>query len=530
MSTVEKISTIEQTVDRVRRAQQAGEVVAMCHGCFDIVHPGHIRHLQEAARLGDRLLVTITGDLKLNKGDGRPLIPQELRAENLAALDCVDWVAINDEATAAGLLELIRPDMYIKGREYEQNRDPRFEAEKAAVERHGGRVVFSSGDVVFSSTALIGAMEDTADPQHAQLRQLMSPDVVAALLAGFQGRRVLVIGETIRETYLMCDRPTVAGNDSTMTLRPIERQSFDAGAIIVTRHLAALGVRPTLITALPRTPAAESLRKRLAGEGILVRSVEVDHAFFEMQRLLTGTSKMVNLDLTGPMTIDTNSQRQMQTLAVDAAEACEAAIIVNHGHGLLSAALTQELCESLRPRVELLAGGVAGQRARPTAMQRADLLALSESELRDAMHNYDEGLSAVVWKALEQADSRACLVGGADGSLTAFGRKPDAHHEEDESAWRSRLDAEFVPAFSAQPIDSIGAHEARLTVATLGLLVTKSLPRASVLGNIAAAVAARHMGWPVVTPADLRRDVQRLSEARLTSEQKSAMPAIRAAT
>ena len=85
-----KIVTCPEAVSLVRTAQRGGEVVVLCHGCFDIVHPGHVRHLQQAARLGNRLLVTITGDSMVDKDTGRPLIPQELRAENLAALDCVD--------------------------------------------------------------------------------------------------------------------------------------------------------------------------------------------------------------------------------------------------------------------------------------------------------------------------------------------------------------------------------------------------------------------------------------------------------
>ena len=92
-----KLVALSEAASLVRAAQDHRQTVVLCHGCFDIVHPGHIRHLQHAAKLGDRLLVTITGDTVVDKGTGRPLIPQDLRAENLAALDCVDWVAVNPE-------------------------------------------------------------------------------------------------------------------------------------------------------------------------------------------------------------------------------------------------------------------------------------------------------------------------------------------------------------------------------------------------------------------------------------------------
>src|SRR3954462_4963837 len=130
-------------------ARARGRTVVHCHGCFDIVHPGHIQHLQFASSLGDILIVSVSGDSHVNKGVDRPLIPDDLRASSVAALECVDWVYVNQDPTAAQLLELLRPDVYVKGREYEKNMDPRFLAEREAVTRHGGRVVFSSGEVVY---------------------------------------------------------------------------------------------------------------------------------------------------------------------------------------------------------------------------------------------------------------------------------------------------------------------------------------------------------------------------------------------
>lgn len=157
------VLTIEEVEAAVRRARGEGQIVVMCHGCFDLLHPGHIRHLRFAASLGDRLLVTITGDAAMRKGPGRPLIPQQYRAEHLAALSCVDFVSIDPNPTAVHNLQLLRPNIYVKGHEYENSRDRRFLAEKKVVEACGGRVILSPGDVVFSSTKLIEAMRGEAD-------------------------------------------------------------------------------------------------------------------------------------------------------------------------------------------------------------------------------------------------------------------------------------------------------------------------------------------------------------------------------
>jgi len=152
-----KILTITELLNRRESARCAGRTIVQCHGCFDIVHPGHIRHLQTAASLGDILLVSVTHDagVAASKGPDRPVFTQRLRAENLAALNCVDWVCIDSAPTAEKLLARVRPDIYAKGEEYRLRRDARFDAERRVVERFNGRVAFTSDEVVFSSSALV---------------------------------------------------------------------------------------------------------------------------------------------------------------------------------------------------------------------------------------------------------------------------------------------------------------------------------------------------------------------------------------
>lgn len=513
-----KIVTPEQAASLIAAAQGEGQTVVMCHGCFDIVHPGHVRHLQHASRLGDRLMVTVTGDALLAKGGGRPLIPQELRAENLAALDCVDWVAINRHPTAAEFLESLKPDIYVKGREYEHNHDPRFLLEKSIVERHGGRVVFTSGDVVFSSTALIAAMEQSASPVQASLRALIeqhdiTPASMAAITDKFRGRRVVVIGEAIRDTYVMCERPAVAGESPMMTLRPIEHRGFDGGAAIIARHIAAMGGEPTLLTALPRSTDAEALRRRLASERVEVRWIDNESPLIEKQRFLVGATKVMKLDLGGPLTLDATDQDALIAFAAEIAVDCDAAIIADFGQGLFTGAMLTRLCEALRERVPVLTGDVSGRRSNLLAMRHMDLLCPSEAEVRDALHDYDEGLSSVVWRVLEQTDSKAAIATLGEEGLIAFSKRPDALQNPEQ--WQQRLDAQHVPALSPYAVDQLGCGDALLAAATLTLAAGGTIVHAGLLGSVAAACEAQRLGNAVINASDLRKGVRRLCDAQL---------------
>jgi len=129
----------------------AREIVMAC-GCFDVLHYGHLLHLEEAKAQGDWLIVALTADRHVNKGEGRPLFKWAQRAAMLRALRCVDEVIENPDPTPYFLIERIRPKVYVKGAEY-------FERlpEQEAVRQYGGRVHFTTGEV-HSSTGIINAL------------------------------------------------------------------------------------------------------------------------------------------------------------------------------------------------------------------------------------------------------------------------------------------------------------------------------------------------------------------------------------
>src|SRR3954453_15060969 len=113
MAAERKVCSLDELLAFRRAASDAGKTIVHCHGCFDIVHPGHIHHLQFARSMGDLLVVTVSADPHVNKGVDRPLIPDELRAQSLAALECVDAVYVNPNPTAVELLDVLRPDVYV---------------------------------------------------------------------------------------------------------------------------------------------------------------------------------------------------------------------------------------------------------------------------------------------------------------------------------------------------------------------------------------------------------------------------------
>jgi rfaE bifunctional protein nucleotidyltransferase chain/domain len=138
-----------------------GRTVGLCHGCFDILHSGHVHYLTQAARLCDVLVVSITSAPHVNKGPGRPVFDDEARAAVLSALSVVDHVVINDHATAVPVLEALRPDFYFKGADYVANDDPRLREEVELLDKHGGEFVLTDGTVLDSSSRAARVLQGT---------------------------------------------------------------------------------------------------------------------------------------------------------------------------------------------------------------------------------------------------------------------------------------------------------------------------------------------------------------------------------
>src|SRR4051812_8831767 len=150
-----KVMTVDELRARIGPRPREKTVV-MCHGVFDLVHPGHIRHLLYAKSKADILVASLTADAHISKAQYRPFVPQDLRALNLAALETVDYVIVDGNATPLENLAAIQPDLFAKGYEYQDGGvHPKTQQELDLIASYGGEVLFTPGDIVYSSSALI---------------------------------------------------------------------------------------------------------------------------------------------------------------------------------------------------------------------------------------------------------------------------------------------------------------------------------------------------------------------------------------
>lgn len=514
MSYLDKIKTRDELARLVRAAKSDGETVAHCHGCFDILHPGHLRHLTWAASQGDLLVVTVSSDAVVGKGSGRPYVPERLRAETLAAIEVVGLVAIDDGEWAGPILELLEPDIYIKGKEFEDVYDGRFGRERRLVEGYGGRVMFSSGDVVYSSSHIIDNHRERLEPIREQLaaycaRHGISAATLESALGAASGKRVLVVGETIVDRYVHTDPIGMSADSPALVVRPKERETFIGAASIVAAHVASLGAVPHLVTVVGDDEAGEEVRASLERRG-LSASVVVDptRPTIVKTRYLADGKKLLNVNVFREHTLVADVEREVLAKLAEHSDV-DAVIVSDFSYGVVTDAVLAHVARLRDERGLPVAGDVqCGDRLASVArVKGVTVITPSEREARVSLSDREAGVADLGVRLLQETGNEAVVVtlGGRGmmvverGALSAEDLAAEPHLHE----LKRRLTIEYLPAVPRVPVDPMGAGDAALATLACALAGGASVLEAAFLGNCAGAVEVGAMGNVPVSRADV---------------------------
>ncbi|MFQ5414798.1 MAG: PfkB family carbohydrate kinase [Phycisphaerae bacterium] len=502
-----KIVDSDGLLQAVAAARAAGKTIVQCHGCFDIVHPGHIRYLDFARQQGDVLVVSLTGDSRVSKGDQRPYIPQDLRAENLAALMSVDYVYIDPEPTAERVLARVRPDVYVKGREYEHTTDPGFQAEQRVVEDYGGRIIFSSGEIVFSSTKLLERMPASRELESHRLnlvcqRYGITAGGVADTLERFRNLSIVVVGDTVIDRYVFCDALGVASESPMLSLSQLDERSYVGGAAIVARHAAAMGAHALLLTAGGTDDASRRASSVLSREGVELHMIESRPTLVEKTRYLASDSKLFKVDRAQRHPLDSVAERRAALILEQQVRIADVVILCDFGYGMITGGLLRRCLPTLRNNARILSADISGGRGNLLHCRNVVLLCPTEREARLALNDYDSGLSAVAWELLHRTQARHLVVTLEKRGMVAFERPTQ---DRRSAAWSGRLKSEPLPSFSDHAVDRLGCGDALLAAMTLSLAAGDGLMQAAYIGSAAAAIELGIIGNVPVEAERLNR-------------------------
>lgn len=503
MAESRKVLPVDELAALRERLRAEGRTVVQCHGCFDIVHPGHLRYLRFAKEQGDVLVVSVSADEFVGKGGDRPYITEQLRMENLAAIEYVDYVCLDHHAWAGPVLETLRPDVYVKGKEYEQSADPRFVRERELVEGYGGKVIFSSGEVVYSSTLILSQFRDRFrfDQEKTDFfvrRHGITRDGLARLLAGFSGARVLVVGDPILDRYVHCDALSVASESPILSVMPLREELYLGAGALIASQIATLGGHAGFLTTLGEGEEARTFGEALERAGVEVVRVHADdRPTYVKTRYLVDETKVFKVNTGRYAPVSSVAARELVGELERRLPDYDALVVTDFGYGLFGSGVADGVAE-LAARLGRPYYVDVSQAGRANVLKfRAPRLATpTEEELRFAFADHESGLSVLASRYYQEtAAGRLVITMGKRGAVIF----------DPPQAPGVRLASDYLPAFAQQAVDPVGAGDVFLSLVSLADLGGAPTATGVYLGSAAAALHVGRLGNEPVALADLER-------------------------
>jgi rfaE bifunctional protein kinase chain/domain len=495
-----------------RRPRQ--RTVIMCHGAFDIVHPGHLRHLMYAKGKADLLVASVTADEHILKADHRPYIPQELRAANLAALEMVDYVIVDPNPTPIQNMRFLEPDFFAKGYEYfAEGIPPRTQEEIDTLEEYGGEMVFTPGDIVYSSSRLI----ETCAPKLPleKLLALMESEGIdfadlRKTLHSMAGLKVHVLGDTIVDAYSYCALLGGVPKSPTFSVRLDHTELFTGGAGIVARHVKAAGADVALSTVLGDDEVRDFALRELQAAGVTCRPIiDRTRPTTRKERFITGGYKMLQVDRVDNRPI---SERIIKVLADALRETpADIAIFSDFRHGIFNRLTISRLRHHLPPNALKVADSQVSNRwGNILDFTDFDLLTPNEREARFALADQDSVVRPLASELFRQARCRNLILKLGERGIIGY-RSPGPNPREFFT----------IESLVNDLVDPIGAGDAMLAYASLALAASGNIVIASILGSISAATTCEREGNVPVTPAEAEARIDSLEHRAHYGERRA---------
>ncbi|MCG8430662.1 MAG: PfkB family carbohydrate kinase [Candidatus Omnitrophica bacterium] len=485
-----KIKSIDELSRITGELKQKKKKIIHCHGVFDLLHPGHIKHFEAAKNHGDVLVVTITRDEFVNKGPGRPIFNQRLRAESIAAIESVDYVAVNDWPSAVETIRRLKPDLYVKGKDYaarDEDITGKISEEEAAVKSVGGSIHFTD-EISFSSSALINSFftpypEEAKDFFQQFRRSHSAPEIINALKST-KDLKVLVIGDIIIDEYHYCTGIGKAQKDNIIVTRYVNEQIFAGGVLAAANHVAGFCENVTLVTCIgTRNDYVDFINRRLKPN--IVRQF-----YFDEQKPTVVKRRFVDPAFLNKLFeicyIDQNNQMPpaVENQICEYLEAnignFDLVLTADFGHGMITARIVDLICR----KANYLAVNVQTNSANIgynliTKFPRADYICIDEPEIRLACSDKYSDLEKLILNVSRRLNcERVVITRGHRGAL-AYAKK------EGFSA---------SPVFSRDVVDRIGAGDAFFSVTAPCAARGNSMDTIGFIGNAAGAMKVLIVG------------------------------------
>ena len=485
-----KIKTLEELQKITAELKTAGNKVVHCHGVFDLLHIGHIKHFKEARSFGDVLIVTITPDEYVSKGPNRPAFTTSLRLEAVASLEMVDYVAANKWPVAIETIEILQPDVYCKGPDYkDQSNDVtgKINDEEKAVKSVGGEIRYTD-DITFSSSSLLNKFGDVyTKSQKSFIQNLLKGqdfNEVKDKVEGLKNLKVLVVGETIIDQYVFCEALGKSGKEPVLVLRDLGMDQYAGGAAAIARHLSDFCGTVSLLSMLGGKKEWEDFILESLVDNIkpyfiykeaaptITKKRYVDHIF---------KSKTLGVYSINDTQMTSENQNQLHVYLDDLIPKHDLVIVSDYGHGFLSKETAKQISKQsifISLNAQINAANIGYHTM--NNYRDIDCAIINETELRHELRDRESSVKILMKNLAENLQAKNLVVTQGSGGATLYDSEEDKYH--------------YCPGFAVKVVDKIGAGDAMLALISCSMKSGFDADLSLFMGSLAAAQSVESIG------------------------------------
>lgn len=489
MNIKNKIFNLEQIKKKIQIEKNKNKKIIHCHGVFDVLHFGHIKHFKSAKKLGDFLVVSITSDKFVNKGKERPIFNSDIRAEVLESIQTIDAIYINKDKTPINFIKQIKPHIYFKGPDYKKMRIDKTKniiKEKKAVEKSGGKIKFSEDETFSSSKIINNHLNLFNEKQKLFIRNISKKydfKKINHYVSKLKNLKVLLLGETILDEYYFGDVLGKSGKEPHLVMHEKKVQTYLGGSAAVANHLSSFCNKVNFLTYVGKESKNLNFIKKNLMKNVFLNTIfKKDSSTIIKKRFIDSVSKS---KLLGVYTLnDTGFDKIKDEFLLAKIKRLmkfsDLVLVTDYDHGMISFKNANFI--SKKKKYFCLNAQVNASNLGYHSLRKysnIDLLVINENELRHEMRDRESQINFLSLKLLKELKIKVLVVTkGNNGAILLRKGKPIIE----------------CPAFANKIIDKVGAGDAMLAVMSLCLKAKIPEDLSLLLGSLASAYSVENIG------------------------------------
>jgi rfaE bifunctional protein kinase chain/domain len=468
-------------------------------GCFNILHPGHLRLLRFAKECGNNLIVGVESDLIAGNGAH---IPEKLRLEGVIANSYVDSAFIFNEDIYSLIMRL-KPDIIVKGKEHENQNNP----ELIAVKNYGGKLLFCSGESLLSSVDLLRrefnstVFNSIGLPSNYLLRHSISNKDLIKLVQSFAKLHVCVIGDLIVDEYITCQSLGMSQEDPTIVVTPIDEKKFIGGAAIVAAHAVKMGAITDFVSVVGCDEVADYARECLNMDGLNPFLLNDDSRPTTLKKRYRSKGKsLLRVSYLHQNTISNTLKNSIYKYLSTNINKYDLIVFSDFNYGCLPQDLVDKIIKLAKKNDVFIAADSqsSSQFGDISRFKGADLLTPTEREARISLKNIDDGLVVLADKLSKLASNKYLFLKMAEEGVLIH----------DGNAEGGSWVTDRIDALNHAPKDVSGAGDSFLIASAMSLALGGNIWKAAVMGSLAAAIQVSRVGNTPIKAEELLNELR----------------------